>query len=69
MKAIITKGVPAGSAAGGLGFWDWLAAYPYEAAGIVVVGASAIGGAIYALNRWHQARQEAPTPGLIPVAA
>ena len=27
----------------------------------------AIGGAVYALNRWHQTRQEAPTPNLIPV--
>ncbi len=69
VKGIITKGVPAGGAAGGLGYWDWLAAHPYETAGIVLVGAGVIGGAIYALNRWHQARQEAPTPGLIPVAA
>lgn len=69
VKAVITKGVPAGSAAGGLGFWDWVAAHPYETAGIVVLGAGAIGGAVYALNRWHQVRQEAPTPGLIPVAA
>ena len=69
VKGLITKGVPAGGAAGGLGFWDWVAAHPYETAGIVVLGAGAIGGGIYALNRWHQARQEAPTPGLIPVAA
>jgi lysozyme family protein len=69
VKGLITKGVPAGGAAGGLGFWDWVAAHPYEAAGIAVVGAGAIGGAVYALNRWHQAQQEAPTPGLIPVAA
>ena len=69
VKAVITKGVPAGGAAGGLGFWDWVAAHPYETAGIAVLGTVAIGGAVYALNRWHQARQEAPTPGLIPVPA
>ena len=69
MKAVIAKGAPAGGAAGGLGFWDWVAAHPYETAGIVVVGAVAIGGAVYALNRWHRAAQEAPTPGLIQVAA
>jgi lysozyme family protein len=69
VKHIITKGVPAGGAAGGLGFWDWVAAHPYETAGIAVLSAGVIGGAVYALNRWQQARQEAPTPGLIPVAA
>ncbi len=68
-KEVITKGVPAGGAAGGLGFWDWIAAHPWETTGIALVGAGAIGGAVYALNRWHQARHEAPTPGLVPVAA
>ena len=69
IKDMITKGVPAGGAAGGLGFWDWVSAHPYETAGIAILGAGAIGGSIYALNRWHQAQQEAPTPGLVPVAA
>ena len=69
VKDVITKGVPAGGAAGGLGFWDWVAAHPWETAGIALVGTGAIGGAVYALNRWHQARHEAPTPGLVPVAA
>lgn len=68
MKVVISQGVPAGGAASGLASWDWLVAHPYETAGIILVGAGAIGGAVYALNRWHQARQEAPTPGLIPVA-
>jgi lysozyme family protein len=69
LKHTVTKGLPAGGAAGGLGFWNWVVANPYETAGIVIIGAGAIGGAIYAINRWHQAAQEAPTPGLIPVAA
>jgi hypothetical protein len=68
-KAIITKGVPAGGAAGGVGFWDWVAAHPLETAGIALVGAGAVGGAVYALNRWHARRQEAPMPNLVPVAA
>ncbi len=68
-KEIITKGVPAGGAAGGVGFWDWVAAHPWQTAGIALVGAGAVGGAVYALNRWHARRQEAPTPNLIPVAA
>ena len=69
LKDTIIKGAPVGGAAGGVGFWDWVAAHPNETASIILIGASAIGGAIYALNRWHQARQEAPTPGLIPIAA
>jgi hypothetical protein len=68
-KEIITKGVPAGGAAGGIGFWDWIAAHPWETAGLAFVGAGAVGGAVYVLNRWHQARHEAPIPGLVPVAA
>jgi uncharacterized protein (TIGR02594 family) len=68
-KEIITKGVPAGGAAGGIGFWDWIAAHPLETAGLALVGAGAVGGAVYALNRWHQARHEAPTPSLVPIAA
>jgi uncharacterized protein (TIGR02594 family) len=68
-KEIITKGVPAGGAAGGVGFWEWVVAHPWETAGIALVGASAVGGAVYALHRWHARRQEAPTPNLVPVAA
>ena len=33
-KDIITKGVPAGGAAAGIGFWDWIAAHPWETGGI-----------------------------------
>ena len=69
VKEVITKDVSAGAAASGLGCWDWVVAHPWETAGIALVGTGAIGGAVYALNRWHQARHEAPTPGLIPVAA
>jgi lysozyme family protein len=66
-KNAITRGVPTGGAAGGFAFWDWVAGHPFESATIGLVGAGAIGGAVYALNRWHQAQQEAPTPDLIPV--
>jgi hypothetical protein len=69
VTGIITKCVPVGGAAGGLEFWDWVVVHPFETAGIAVLGAGAICGAVYALNRRHQAQQEAPTPGLIPVAA
>jgi uncharacterized protein (TIGR02594 family) len=69
VKNIVTKGVPAGGTAGDLGFWDWVVAQPWETAGIALVGTGAIGGTVYALNRWHHACHEAPTPGLVPVAA
>jgi lysozyme family protein len=69
VKAAVTKGVPAGGVAGGITFWGWIAAHPLETAVIGFAGAGAIGGAVYALNRWHQAQQEAPTPNVIPVAA
>ena len=68
-KEIITKGVPAGGAAGGVGFWDWVAAHPLETAAIALVGTGAVGGAVYALNRWQARRQAAPRPNLVPVAA
>jgi lysozyme family protein len=63
----ISTGVPAGSLAGGLTFWDWVAAHPLETAAFGFIGAGAIGGALYALNRWHQAQQERPTPNLVPL--
>jgi hypothetical protein len=68
-KGIITKGVPAGGAVGGIGFWDWIAAHPWETAGLAFVGAAAVGGAVYALNRWQLSRHETPIAGLVPVAA
>jgi lysozyme family protein len=69
LKDVISKGVPAGGAAGGIGFWEWIAVHPAETAAIAALALVAIGGALYALNRWHQSRQEAATPNLTPVAA
>jgi lysozyme family protein len=57
-KVIVGTGTAAPVAAGG-SFWDWIAAHPVEAAalgcGVVLI----VGGSVYALNRWHQRRQEA----------
>lgn len=66
-KNIIAQSSTAGGGAGGYAFWDWIKAHPYEAAalGIVIVGGIAITG--YAIERAHKTRQEAPTPGLVPV--
>ena len=61
-KVIVGTGTAAPVAAGG-SFWDWVAAHPLETAaigcGVVVI----VGGSVYALNRWHQRRQEAAIPG------
>lgn len=67
-KKVIVQGGGAGGAAAGVGLWGWIEAHPIEASVIALGGAVVIGGAVYALARWHQARQEAPTPGLIPVS-
>lgn len=50
---------------------SFIAAHPIEAGLFVVGGVLVIGGAVYALNRWHQARQEAPTPNapVVPMLA
>jgi lysozyme family protein len=60
-NVIVGTGAAAPVAAGG-GFWDWIAAHPWETAaigcGVIVI----VGGSIYALHRWHQRRQEAAIP-------
>src|SRR4051812_4560079 len=37
-KEIIIKGAPAGGAAGGISFWDWVTAHPFETAGLALIG-------------------------------
>ena len=60
-KVIVGTGAAGPIAAGG-NFWDWVAAHSWETAAIGCGVAIAAGGSIYALNRWHQHRQEAPIP-------
>ncbi len=66
-KIIVAGGGSAAAGSGGL--VHWMGAHPYETGALVFAGAIVIGGAVYALNRWHRAKQEAPTPGLKPVPA
>jgi hypothetical protein len=61
-KKVIVGTATAGPVAAGGSFWDWVAVHPYETAAIGCGIGIAVGGAIYALNRWHQHRQEAPIP-------
>ena len=68
LRDALTKGVPAGGAASGLGFWEWVVAHPAEAGAIALFTAVMVTAGAHALSRWHAARQEAPTPNLIPVA-
>jgi hypothetical protein len=60
-KVIVSTGTAAPVAAGG-SFWDWIAVHPFETAalgcGVVLI----VGGSVYALNRWHQRRQEVAIP-------
>lgn len=69
-KVIVGTGTAAPVAAGG-GFWDWIAAHPFETAALSCGVVLVVGGSVYALNRWHQARQEAAIPGtpLVPALA
>src|SRR4051812_50188482 len=62
-KEIITKGVPAGGAVGGLGFWGWIAAHPFETAGPGLGRARAGGGGGGGVNPPAPARPEGAAPG------
>ena len=66
-KKIIVGG-PAGAGVGAGATWiDWVMAHPALTFAIGLCGVIVIAFALNALNRWHAAKQEAPTPGLIPV--
>jgi lysozyme family protein len=67
VKAVIAKGAPVGGAATGVTWHEWVAVHPWETGAIAIGSVIVIGGALYAVNRWHQSKQEAPTPGLVPV--
>lgn len=57
-KVIVGTGTATPVAAGG-SFWDWIAAHPVETAALGCTVVGIVGGSVYALNRWHQRRQEA----------
>jgi hypothetical protein len=60
-KVIVGTGT-AGPVAAGSGFWDWVAAHPWETAAICCGLVLIVGASLYALNRWQQRRQEAAIP-------
>jgi lysozyme family protein len=69
-KVIVGTATAAPVAAGG-GFWDWIATHPFETAALGCGAVLIVGGSVYALNRWHQRRQEAAIPGtpIVPALA
>lgn len=48
---------------------DWIGAHPWETAAIGIGAGVVIGAGIFAARRLHKAKQEAATPGVVPVAA
>ena len=64
----VVKAAPVAAGGAGVVAWkDWVAAHPWETGAIAVGAIVVIGGAIYLINKRHQAQQEAPTPGVMPV--
>jgi lysozyme family protein len=57
-KVIVGTGTAAPVAAGG-SFADWVIAHPWGTAALGCGVVMIVGGSVYALNRWHQRRQEA----------
>jgi lysozyme family protein len=67
LKATVAKGGPAVATISAIGFIDWINAHPVASIGIAAASFCAVAGASFGLNQLHRARQEAPTPGLVPV--
>lgn len=66
-KNTVKVGTPVATGATGGTFWDWVAAHPVQSGVIVVCVVFIAWGIIKAINDNYRARQEAPTPGLVPV--
>lgn len=69
----IVTGTGVGTIVAGSTWWDWLLAHPIETAGIAF-GVVMMGvGVFYLVRSWHAStfndRQDAPTPGIVPIAA
>jgi lysozyme family protein len=60
-----TAGVGAAAAAAGL--WPWIADHPWQAGVLAMLAILLVVEALAALERLRAARQDAPTPGLVPV--
>jgi hypothetical protein len=57
-----------GSIGGGFGFGEWVSAHPFLSVMIAVAVLTVVVVAFEAIARkWRAAKQDAPTPGVIPV--
>ena len=65
----IATGAGGASAAAGVTWWDWVQTHPLETALIAAGVALMVAAAVHAVRRHLKAKQEAPTPGLVPVFA
>jgi uncharacterized protein (TIGR02594 family) len=65
----IATGAGGASAAAGVTWWDWVQTHPLETALIAAGVALMVAAAVHAVRRHVKAKQEAPTPGLVPVFA
>lgn len=67
-KGTIASTGTIGGSATGVTWWDWIAAHPWTS---LAIGAAALIAIIliaeYIARRWQASKQDAPTPGLIPV--
>jgi uncharacterized protein (TIGR02594 family) len=55
-------------AAGAITWHEWLLAHPWELALFAAGGIMIVGGVIYLIRQHAKTQQDAPTPGLVPVA-
>ena len=67
LKTAISHGAPATAGLTAFSFMDWITAHPLASAAITIVSLCTLTGASYGLNQWRRARQDAPTPGLVPI--
>jgi uncharacterized protein (TIGR02594 family) len=65
----IATGAGGASAAAAVTWWDWVQTHPLETALIAAGVALLVATAVQTVRRHFKAKQEAPTPGLVPVFA
>ena len=67
LKTAVSHGAPAAAGLTAFSFMDWIAAHPLASTAIAAASICVIATASYGLNQWRRARQDAPTPGLVPI--
>jgi uncharacterized membrane protein YjjB (DUF3815 family) len=67
-KKVIAAGGTIGGSGASVTWWDWIAAHPITSAAVAIAALVAvILIAEFIARRWQASKQDAPTPGLIPV--